>query len=426
LFRVNMVLGSHAMGDLQRELERQLGVIPRLVATQVVREKFAAAGVNDPDFEKRVIDHLIDGDGGDAEWADQPDVEIHFTAGDCERAVEIAAELTGAVSEIVEELPKQIAPEIVHDLRRQWRDNSPAVYEAREGFRRRLEERWGGPLNDLRLLLELCRDTGAEFQGRHLRSRLKRNRDRDDVLVRLHIRACQVTDEIIVLLETGFAEGARARWRTLFELTVIACLIKEGGDPLARRYVAHEAVDQLRAMNDYNRSAPLLGEPPLPVEEVRAVKEEYEAAIRVYHKQFNGSYGWAAGQLGISEAAQFSELQEKAGSLSMKFYYRLACFGVHGSPKGLTQQPHRFNPGGQAAGACNVGLEEPGSNAAHTLTRLTSLLFDEPWDLDKLAHMRALLSLRDDITTGMYAAARQIQRDEEKLHRQLTRRSRTR
>ena len=51
------------------------------------------------------------------------------------------------------------------------------------------------------------------------------------LLIRL-VRACQVTDEIICLLENGFADGAMARWRTLHEIAVVAVVISQHGENL--------------------------------------------------------------------------------------------------------------------------------------------------------------------------------------------------
>ncbi len=49
-------------------------------------------------------------------------------------------------------------------------------------------------------------------------------------------RACQVYREIVCLAKHGFADGAFARWRTLYELAVIALFINEYGDTVAKSY----------------------------------------------------------------------------------------------------------------------------------------------------------------------------------------------
>jgi len=66
--------------------------------------------------------------------------------------------------------------------------------------------------------------------------------------------------EIAVLLRSGYADGAHARWRTLHEISVVAALLKEHGEELAERWWCHVAVESLRGANQFNRYAHLLGE----------------------------------------------------------------------------------------------------------------------------------------------------------------------
>ena len=49
-------------------------------------------------------------------------------------------------------------------------------------------------------------------------------------------RACQQYLEILCLMQNGFADGACARWRSLYELSVVACFISESGEEVAKSY----------------------------------------------------------------------------------------------------------------------------------------------------------------------------------------------
>ena len=57
------------------------------------------------------------------------------------------------------------------------------------------------------------------------------------VLRKLHGRACQQFYEILWLLRGGFADGAYARWRSLFELSVIAEFISQNDEQVAKAFV---------------------------------------------------------------------------------------------------------------------------------------------------------------------------------------------
>jgi hypothetical protein len=99
--------------------------------------------------------------------------------------------------------------------------------ETRHGaFRERLYERWQMPLERLRMLVTVTREFGAGINENARQSTsATSHKFMIDVLSRSHARACQIDEEIICLLEGGFADGAMARWRTLHEVAVVASFI---------------------------------------------------------------------------------------------------------------------------------------------------------------------------------------------------------
>jgi len=62
-------------------------------------------------------------------------------------------------------------------------------------------------------------------------------------LVHLHARACQEFLEILTLMRAGFADGAYARCRSLFELCCVASFIKEQGETIAEAYFKQSESD---------------------------------------------------------------------------------------------------------------------------------------------------------------------------------------
>lgn len=53
----------------------------------------------------------------------------------------------------------------------------------------------------------------------------------------LHGRALQIYKEILCLNQNGFADGAFARWRSLYELSVVVCFICKYGETVAQAYI---------------------------------------------------------------------------------------------------------------------------------------------------------------------------------------------
>ena len=52
-------------------------------------------------------------------------------------------------------------------------------------------------------------------------------------LQHIHGRVCQQFAEVLCLMENGFADGAYARWRSMFELCCTATFISEQGEQLS-------------------------------------------------------------------------------------------------------------------------------------------------------------------------------------------------
>lgn len=53
----------------------------------------------------------------------------------------------------------------------------------------------------------------------------------------IHGRGLQQFLEIITLMKNGFADGAYSRWRSLYELNIIASFISEYGEEIAEAYI---------------------------------------------------------------------------------------------------------------------------------------------------------------------------------------------
>lgn len=73
-------------------------------------------------------------------------------------------------------------------------------------------------------------------------------------LCAIHGRACQQFLEILHLLKNGFADGAYARWRSIYELSVIAEFISKNGEAVAKAYC--EAADTDDDYHDWAKEAP--------------------------------------------------------------------------------------------------------------------------------------------------------------------------
>jgi hypothetical protein len=331
-------------------------------------------------------------------WWDRRRITIALSAED-------AAELNGDLATVFDRQPEalpgviaEIAPELAAVLKRRWGREQRAEMSERRGLRRRLDQGWGDALAQLRMLLTVSREFGAAAND-ELRARKVSEPHKVEVLTRLHARACQVANEVLVLLAEGFADGGMARWRTLHEIAATALLVGEHGDDLAERYMLHDATEAFRAAVAYRQCQDRLGYEPMPDDVFAAVCDRKDRVVERFGQAFCNQYGWAS-ELLSKDKPTFRDIECAAGTDDLRAHYRLASHGVHADPRG-TRFGLGMLPGENLllAGPRDVGLAEPGQRAATSLVQATTPLglTLATVDLDALVWLQAMRLLQDEV-----------------------------
>jgi len=320
-----------------------------------------------------------------------------------------------------EQLPK-LLPEAAHriskivlkDLKARWPKEEAQQEADLAGFRERLAERWGQPLGQLHMLLTMCREWCQWVHKRNVAQESgSKGKELQAILIRLLTRGCQVTDEILCLLENGFADGAMARWRTLHEIAVVAAVIRHYGSDIAVRYLDHQAVESKRKMDKYAMCCKELGYKPLSARAQKKIEKAYIAAIDRYGKTFKSEYGWAAFHLN-NDRPTFADLEKAVGRGEMRSHYQMGNDNIHAGIKSMYFRLGLLNCDGLLAGRSNAGLMEPGQNTAHTLTQLAAIVgLSEPI-MDDLVAADMMRMLRDAVPKSLCKADRKLRSDDKK------------
>ena len=318
----------------------------------------------------------------------------------------------GVLPKVIDETSDQMAKRLVTALKNKWRqDEAESQYVDFVLFRSRIETRWGAALDLLRIILTIAREHGADAATRLRKSRAKHGREVRSVLLLLHGRACQVTAEILALLENGFADGAIARWRTLYEISVVAHLISNGGDDLAQRYCDHRAVEAKNALDEYDRCRTQLGFAAVSKEERATTLAEHDRVLARYGRSFASAHGWASNYIGKTKPT-FGDLQAAAGRAAMGSYFRMASHNVHAGPEGVFRRLGLLDPEPTIlAGATDAGLDAAGGNAALSLTQITFLLMPRHPTIMELIAMKALVELQQAAERAFLRVGRTLRRD---------------
>ena len=412
------------MGSLQSVLEEQLATMPRIIATELVRDKLKAAGhAENEKLVEQIVDQLLgagsdkeDGDGGDVlEFDTDEEIVLEFTDADTARAQEYVDKISETIPELIQSVAEAAAATMLRRYERDWAAWREATDIQMDQFRFNLQARWGKGFDALRMLIELSRDIGTDFHRRASRSQSRRRAHLNKALSYLHVRAIQIASEIMVLMENGYADGAMARWRTLHEVACVAMVLGDGGEALAERYLAHEIVEAKKGLWQYQQCHPKLGYAPFSKRAAARIERDYADAISSYGKDFGGDYGWVAAHLG-NPRPNFSNIEDAAGRAMMRSHYKMASHNVHASTKGIAYRLGSLNRQyAVIAGASNVGFVEPGQNLALSLMHITMLLLPTSWTLDKIAQLMALNKLHARIPRALAQSERAIAKDEKAI-----------
>lgn len=169
----------------------------------------------------------------------------------------------------------------------------------------------------------------------------KEKQCRFTALQQIHGRACQEYLEILHLIKFGFADGAYASWRSLYELSVIAEFVFSHDESVAKAYFDQSNTDE--QWHDWAKAAP----------------------------EFAGHKGHI----------RFSDLQNKCpfATAAWKSEFKLSCQLVHPSPQGTF-----FRLGDKSAGKENYvpvghsdcGLAIPAVNSAISFSVVSAHFFN--------------------------------------------------
>lgn len=259
----------------------------------------------------------------------------------------------------------------------------------RAAFEARLVARWGRALDLIDLTISQALETGNWINAEYRSRAAYRQDQKFEALIHLYGRATMTAQEVLVLLRSGYSMGALARWRTLHEIWVVTSLLRSSDAEISKRYLAHEAIESMKAQEEYEETWDALGfDPPdwIPSERERvreSLREEYGSS-------FLHPYGWAV-PLFNGKLPKLRELQEQAQLDHWRGYYRMASHGTHANPKGILWNVQDMGRSDVVwAGPSNAGLADPGQCTLIALANVDLELLQ--YSVEELATNEELLN----------------------------------
>lgn len=275
--------------------------------------------------------------------------------------------------------------------------------EEQRQLEQRVSEEWQEPFDLLSVLIALAKGVRSNFDDQFLENAARSGEFVLVTLAILHAKACQVSTEVLILLRSGFADGAHARWRTLYELSAVSQFIAKNGQEVAVRFLCHDILERSKLARRYQQDRAPGDSSGLPQELIDNFASLEDSLVEAYGKEFKGDYGWAASVL-CGRPTLFG-IANSVGLGSAYSAYKLASSSVHASAFSTLRLSVPGAPLGRAvhANPSPIDLKSPGYNCARSLEEITTVLLksqpglDERAVLKRGAIIRSLHKLASDV-----------------------------
>lgn len=383
------------------------------VATELIRRKFDQVGVRLRDdqissierqlanldrdsFLIQIDDNQLTGFASTGEFeGDKLTLDLSESE---DELISILEERHQAFSDLIPEMISKFAPTLLEDLKTGKKRILRRDRKSQKRLEKRIRKLWGDPLDLLEMMISLCIEAGSDFNDSFRAGEIEEKPLVIDVVTRLHARACHVAQEVLVLIRSGFADGAHARWRSLHELAVTAFFISKHGESSAIRYMNHNVIESYQAARLERKYAHKLGYEPLNKDEFDQIESSYKDLLETFGKSYKSQYGWAAIDLDNNRPT-FRDIEEDSGLDQLRPYYKLASHNVHANPKGILFRLGLYSHMDNIllAGPTDMGFADPGQGAAISLAQITSALLTLDPNIYRLVQCQVLFDLEREI-----------------------------
>ena len=332
-----------------------------------------------------------------------------------EKSLLIGKKLNKFVKALMQEIVPKFSQEVLKTLNLHSKEMLDDHRRLQQDFESRLYERWEEPLDLLECLIKVSLESGENQQKKLHKTTDDKNSFKIAALMKIHARALQISNEILVLLKTGYADGANSRWRSLHELAVISFFLLDNDNEVSKRYLEHVIVRKFKEAKDYRAYYRKLGYLPIARKEFNRIKREKERLCSKYGDNFQKDYGWIPSS--ILPNRNFRALEENVKLSKFRPFYNLSCDSVHGAAKGFYRLGLMPEKQDQLllVGPSNYGLADPMQNTAISLSHVTVCLLALRHDFETIIQMQIIFSYINEICTKAVKVQKSIEREERTL-----------
>ena len=250
-------------------------------------------------------------------------------------------------------------------------------------FKARQEQKWNKPLATSEMLYIMVLEAAeyyVEYVSRVADDERRQKANTYWALRNIHGRGMQIYLEILELMKGGFADGAYARWRSLYELTIYGSFIAEHGEAVAKAFC-----------------------------EASESEEEYPNWAKT-----SGFFKNTRGNLSFRRIEEKTNLNTAAWNKQ----YKLACKITHASPQATFKRLGNYpisNDSFIPIDRSDYGLTTPGEHSAVSLVQLSIMFFNIFPEGTTLARMITLNKWIDVVREAYFKTHDEVFPEDERL-----------
>ena len=288
--------------------------------------------------------------------------------------------------QVFDKVTRKVAKKIEKDLAKRGTEMLVRKRRDQADFEMRNLRRWRRAFDLLETLWTCCEEMGRNFNQQFRPAAVETEDFTFEALTSIHARSLLVASEIICLMKGGFADAALTRWRTLYELNVVAKVLSMHEPRLSLLYLAHADVQ-----------AAMYVEPGEGADEEDAeVLRRADYALANFGSDLKKHYGWACAVTNQGRPT-FEHLEKLADKSEGRLLYKHASRHVHSNHRGYDQLlgVSESRETVLLVGPSNSGMVGPFTLAALTLADTSTLYLLSKPNIDRSIYALVLLGMAD-------------------------------
>lgn len=275
--------------------------------------------------------------------------------------------------ELIKELIKEINDSDYGEEKEKLMKTIEQDRDELKDFEKRHYERWQKSLDVFEMMIQFSKQLGEKHMQRLGGISKVITGAKYVALLRLHSRSIMIAKEILVLLKSGYIDGAHARWATMHQLGVISLFLLENESIVSERYLDHSYIRRALESKDFNKYSSKTGYPPYTEDELRNFEEKTKQLVIKYGNDYDYTRGFGWIPTSITKKRNFRELEKLSKIDHLRPYFNWATNQVLGGAHAFDYLgvPESERNNTVFIGPSNHGVTDPIHSAALSLIHTT-------------------------------------------------------